>query len=236
MSEREPRTPTERHQRPEPRERIWHGALADPTALAEDTVRQGHSLADAARNGDWHTVTAILDADDCPWTVNTWRPGGTTRYTPVHQAAWHGAPASVLDELIHRGAWLTQRTADGATAHDIATARGHHSAAELLQPKPLQHLDPDKAAALDRHLADLVESRIRPHLTVQLVHPQCSVLTEMPDTSRLWYPIPGMYGGFSIQLMRGYLYTESWCRVVGGSGQAHVITTQGHVLVDEGFV
>src|SRR5947207_1266914 len=103
------------------------------------------------------------------FSVNTWRPGGTTRYTPVHQAAWHGAPAAVLDELIRRGAWLTQRTADGLTAHDIATARGHHPTDERLRPRPLRHLDTDKAVTLDGHLADLIESRIRPQLTVQLV-------------------------------------------------------------------
>jgi hypothetical protein len=46
-----------------------------------------------------------------------------------------------------------------------------------------------------------------------------------------------MYGGFSIALMRGnYLYVESWIRIVGDSGQAHVITHEGVTLVDEGFV
>jgi hypothetical protein len=29
---------------------------------------------------------------------------------------------------------------------------------------------------------------------------------------------------------------NSWCRIVGGSGQAHLITTAGAILVDEGFV
>ena len=46
-----------------------------------------------------------------------------------------------------------------------------------------------------------------------------------------------MYGGFSIALMKGsYLYVESWIRVVGDSGLAHVITHEGVTLVDEGFV
>ena len=47
--------------------------------------------------------------------------------------------------------------------------------------------------------------------------------------------LPVNHGGFSIQLLRGYLYVESWIRVVGGSGQAHVITHEGVVLVQEGF-
>ena len=38
-------------------------------------------------------------------------------------------------------------------------------------------------------------------------------------------------------LMDGlYLYVESWIRVVGDSGQAHVVTHEGVTLVDEGFV
>ena len=32
------------------------------------------------------------------------------------------------------------------------------------------------------------------------------------------------------------LVAESWCRVVGGSGQRHEITPAGSRLVEEGFV
>jgi hypothetical protein len=60
------------------------------------------------------------------------------------------------------------------------------------------------------------------------------------NAERLWFPVPGMYGGLTYQLaMEGdtlVLRTESWSRVVGGSGQAHRITESGTELVDEGFV
>ena len=53
----------------------------------------------------------------------------------------------------------------------------------------------------------------------------------------MWFPVPGMYGGFDITLRQRLSSTcKSWCRVVGGSGQAHLITHAGAVLVDEGFV
>lgn len=49
-----------------------------------------------------------------------------------------------------------------------------------------------------------------------------------------------MYGGFSYRLavqdQQVALITESWCRVVGGSGQRHKITDQGIELLEEGFV
>lgn len=55
-----------------------------------------------------------------------------------------------------------------------------------------------------------------------------------------WYAVPGMYGGFSYQLTENngkpLLISESWCRVVGGSGQRHEITIGGCILVEEGFV
>jgi hypothetical protein len=49
-----------------------------------------------------------------------------------------------------------------------------------------------------------------------------------------------MYGGFSYRLesvgVEAKLVSESWCRVVGGSGQRHEITSAGSQLVEEGFV
>jgi hypothetical protein len=56
----------------------------------------------------------------------------------------------------------------------------------------------------------------------------------------MWFPVPGMYGGFSYRLesvgVEAKLVSESWCRVVGGSGQRHEITSAGSQLVEEGFV
>jgi hypothetical protein len=49
-----------------------------------------------------------------------------------------------------------------------------------------------------------------------------------------------MCGGFSYWLEgegeQTKLITESWCRVVGGSGQRHEVTAEGSRLVEEGFV
>ena len=55
-----------------------------------------------------------------------------------------------------------------------------------------------------------------------------------------WFPIPGMYGGFSyrwaVHSAEPMLVVESWSRVVGGSGQRHHITAADCTLVEEGFV
>ena len=107
-------------------------------------------------------------------------------------------------------------------------------------------LTPERAAALDPGLASVIDGRLRlpggiaesygKPLEDCLRYPPVDVLPECPD-HRLWFAVPGMYGGFSIELMKdSYLYVESWIRVVGDSGQAHVITHEGVTLVDEGFV
>ncbi len=58
----------------------------------------------------------------------------------------------------------------------------------------------------------------------------------MDELENLWVPYPGMYGGFTMSVHRNRLVVESWSRVVGRSGQAHVITESGCVLVEEGFI
>jgi len=71
--------------------------------------------------------------------------------------------------------------------------------------------------------------------------PSLKKLIEEPSGSN-YYAVPGMYGGFQTSIHKdeeqGWkLVTESWCRVVDGSGQRHEITTQGGTkLVAEGFV
>jgi hypothetical protein len=107
-------------------------------------------------------------------------------------------------------------------------------------------LTSERAAELDRGLASVIDGRLKlpegiadsygKPLDQCLRYPPVAVLAETPQDS-LWFRVPRMYGGFSIKLMRGnYLYVESWIRIVGDSGQAHVITHEGVTLVDEGFV
>jgi len=73
----------------------------------------------------------------------------------------------------------------------------------------------------------------------QLELPQLTA-TLFTDQSHHYFPIPGMYGGFSYELTilenEMVLITESWCRVVEGSGQRHIITAKGIGLSAKGFV
>ena len=55
-----------------------------------------------------------------------------------------------------------------------------------------------------------------------------------------YFAVPGFYGGFAYILIsedgRPKLITDSWSRVVGGSGERHEITTNGAKLIVKGFV
>lgn len=207
----------------------WPGALR-----ADAAPKTAGQLADRARDGSWDSVLTSLTESRPYLSPNQWRPEGISHYAPLHQAAWHGAPLEVVKRLVELGAWRTLRTADGRRPLDIALGKGHRHLAQFLQPVVLREADPEVLPWLDLHLAALVESRIRPQLDIPLRHPACEVLAELPD-GRLWYPVPGMYGGFNIQLREDHLYVESWCRVVGGSGLAHVVTRDGYTLVRAGF-
>ena len=73
-------------------------------------------------------------------------------------------------------------------------------------------------------------------------------VVELPDLASLnaesgekaWFPVPGMYGGFSYWFEGAgselRLISESWVRIVEGSGQRHEINTAGSRLIEEGFI
>ncbi|OBG73566.1 MULTISPECIES: ankyrin repeat domain-containing protein [unclassified Mycobacterium] len=223
----------------------WHGIL-DQSLVDGPVVQSWNRLADAAKVGDWSTVLNMLDEPSHPPNTNhqvdanQWRPGGKSLFTVLHQAAWHGAPTDVVSELIERGALRSLKEAHGRTAYDIAVEHDHPDDLRQLLLPPPSPLTTARIRALDTNLAQVIDGRVQElypdrDLRKILRYPSVEVFHEAPD-QRVWFAIPGMYGGFDMRLRQGYVETLSWCRVAGGSGQAHVITHEGAILVDEGFV
>lgn len=104
----------------------------------------------------------------------------------------------------------------------------------------MRHVPETKLRAIQQHFHQLIRGR-----AAKLIDQQGLKLPELAplltsDDPKAWFPIPGMYGGFNYwfegEEQETKLVTESWCRVVGGSGQRHEVTAQGSKLVDEGFV
>jgi len=68
---------------------MWDGNPC-PEALTPGYREARNHLADCARHSDWPAVLKILH--DEPQWINTTRPGGQSLYTPLHHAAYSGAP------------------------------------------------------------------------------------------------------------------------------------------------
>lgn len=104
----------------------------------------------------------------------------------------------------------------------------------------MQKISDDTLLAIQQHFHEVIRGRAAKLIDEhKLILPELASLLTAKEPEA-WFPIPGMYGGFSYWLEgegeQTKLITESWCRVVGGSGQRHEITAAGSQLVDEGFV
>lgn len=141
----------------------------------------------------------------------------------------------MVERLVELGAWRSLADAEGRRPVDIAAARGHdHLRAALAAPEqpPVSRKRWD---AWNARLEALIRERTERLEPVE-IRPMPTELLEFEDLDLLELAYPGMYGGFFASAHRGRLMVESWSRVAGGSGQAHVITEGGTVLVEEGFV
>lgn len=180
----------------------------------------------------------ILEKD--PAMTNVTRPDGKSFFSPLHQAAYVGASEKVVLQLISLGAWRTLQNARGERAVDVAQRKKQQHLFQVLEPV-LKHQVP---------IGVLLKIQVNFHEVIrgcadELVQqnklrlPELEPLLEL-ERAEMWFPIPGMYGGFSYHLetfgVEAKLVAESWSRVVGGSGQRHEITSKGSCLVEEGFV
>jgi hypothetical protein len=105
---------------------------------------------------------------------------------------------------------------------------------------PMRQVPNQTLQAIQQHFHEVIRGRAGALVDQHgLKLPELAPLLSS-DEPEAWFPIPGMYGGFSYRLEgegeSAKLIAESWCRVVGGSGQRHEITAQGSTLIDEGFV
>ncbi len=216
---------------------VWDGIVSVDVPKEPDAEVR-HELADAAKHYDWTRVTAILRK--WPALVNATRPGGTSLFAPLHQAAHGGASPEVVEELIRLSAWRTLQNARGERPVDVAERRGHRHLVGILEPVLKRRVPMGVLLKIQSHFHQVILGRAAEQLRgARLRLPELEPLLELEPQS-IWFAVPGMYGGFSYQLrsdgVEAVLVSESWCRVVGGSGQRHEVTSAGSRLVAEGFV
>jgi hypothetical protein len=115
---------------------IWDGQIyPDQFGQAEGDLRQ--QLADAAKNYKWGSLLKILKAN--PALVNTPRPGGgSSLYTPPHQAAHGGATQKIVEAIIKPGCMEdnAERSWGAANRHCPGTRPS----------RPTRHLNTDPEA------------------------------------------------------------------------------------------
>ncbi len=242
---------TEDYKEGVPHEQAWLG-VRDPSLLTDEMIIAGHQLADAAKQGNWSTVFSLLGNSAAPFPVNGWRPGGRAWFTVLHQAAWHGVSADIAAELIRLGALRTLTDSHGRTPYKVRLEKDLDASTtkadllqttlalrSLLRPIP-SSLTPDRVRALDKYLGECIDGRVRglyrgrnPRSVLR--YPPVEILEELAG-HRVFFPVPGMFGGFEIVLRHGYLEVMSWNGMVAGSSQAHVITHNGVTRLDDGFV
>lgn len=208
----------------------WNG-INHPESLQPGYLTASHALADAAKRYDWNQVLRLLENPDL--NVNGWRVGGKSGYTVLHQAAHGGAPLEVVQAILKRGAFRTQRTTGGDRAVDIARQRGHQHLLEVLQPAPLMTVSSEKLTLIEGYLHQVIRERdgVQELLEQSRMRlPPLEALTEIPG-HHLWFPVPGMYGGFHIRLGQvadePVCIVDSWIRIVGGSEERRLVSTGG---------
>lgn len=216
---------------------IWDGVTRSE-ALGEDAKNARIRLAEAAKSYDWLTVFDVLSK--YREFVNSCRLDGNSLYAPLHQAAHAGASADIIHRLIELGAWRTLQNARGERAIDVAERKGHNQLRGVLSPVLRHQVPVGVLLKIQSNFHDVIRGRIDRELpNHQLRLPELEPLLEF-ERPQMWFPVPGMYGGFSYQLestgVDAKLVAESWCRVVGGSGQRHEITSLESRLVGKGFV
>jgi hypothetical protein len=206
----------------------WDG-LALRTSFSPEEVVHRDRIADAARNGHWPQLLASLDTG----YVNCTRPGGTKGFAPLHQVAWHGAPVEVAQRLIGLGAWRLLRTTAGKTPLDVARQHGHRHLFDILQPVVRHPLDDEVLQGLQEHLTMLIRGGRYADFVLrqQLRLPQLAPITEL-TVPKLWFPVPGQYGGIEIELQGTELMVTNSSRA-GGWSLRYRVTPSSVEFVEE---
>jgi hypothetical protein len=203
----------------------WDGCV-QPDALNDDEAKAPHALADAAKKFDWAATISMVKAGI--ELSNATRPGGSSLFAPLHQAAYGGAPEKVVEALLDMEAWRTLQNARGERPVDVAARQGYSHLTQILTPKLALHVPNGILLKIQSHFHDVILGRAKREidkhrLRLPELEPLLEIEVERPplegDGTRMWFPVPGMYGGFAYKFesdgVNAKLVAESWCITLG---------------------
>lgn len=206
--------------------------------LADSYVQERMAVSNAARAGHWPDLLELLDLPRM--RPNLWHLDDPTLMTPLHEAARLGAPAFVVRDLLHRGAWRRLPDRLGRTPQALAEKGSHEGLVGLLAPPaPAFEMTDEELAALQQHLHTVMRERAGALIEkFRLRLPELVVLNEL-DPAELEIPIPRMLGGFWCTLQNEadgpVLNVKSAGRSVTGWGRRWRITPAGAEEIERGL-
>lgn len=213
----------------------WNGITNEAT-LRGGWGQQRREWNAALESSDWSKVLGIIDKQGA--NPNEWQLSGPllnpSLNTALHMVADGGAPLEVATALVELGGWRTVRNANGETPFDIALQKRHSDIVDILKPVILHQVGMPDLLAIEKHFHAHFndDSFVEEH---NLLLPQLAPLLELEDP-KMWFPIPGMYGGVSYFLDQTgpepKLIFESRCRVVGGPVPRREVTVSGSARVE----
>ncbi|HEY0530737.1 MAG TPA: hypothetical protein VGD29_03985 [Actinoplanes sp.] len=205
--------------------RSWDGVIRRATVPGWATGAR-IDLALAAQAYDWWAVFDLIRQH--PHFVNSSRPDEPSWFAPLHRAADSGVVPEIANRLIAAGAWRALRTSSGERPVDVARRRGHEHLLAALEPPRRIDVPADVLETLQKQFHELIRQRMQEfEIAHELRLPELEVMLEL-ERPELWFPVPGMYGGFHLRLEPGArLLASSWSRIVSGSEEHHEITESG---------
>lgn len=191
-----------------------------PGILDADLARGSHELADAAAVGDWEAVLELLEpTKGKPGSlINTWRPGGVSMVTPLHQAAIKGAPVDVVEKLIEVGAWRSLCDSRGWLPVDLALLHGRSELVALLAPPAVDQRQSALVRALTYRLGKLLVEVMKEDAVPRFRAPQVAVITEVGG--EIEFDLTGSGHRFNVFLEEGELLVE---HISAGSDEGGVV-------------
>lgn len=216
----------------------WDGVRKAAT-INESRYKLLTDIFQNARSKNWDRTFRILSMES-RHIIDSVQPDERTDYTLLHHAAEQGN-TNAIGRLLELRASKSVMDINGRMPYDLVRdLHEHEGMYEMLRPIPIKEEDEIALNKIQYHLHSLIMEiageLVRNH---ELRLPQIRVLIEHSDCN-MWFPIPGMYGGFNIILNRDnegvFLIAESWSRVAEGSGMRHKINQHGINMLDEGFV
>lgn len=190
-----------------------------PGVLDAELASGSHELADAASVGDWEAVIELLGSPrTAPSLINTWRPGGVSMVTPLHQAAIKGAPIDVVEKLVDLGAWRTLEDSRGWRPVDLALLHGRSEILTLLTPSESRQYQSALNRVLTYRLGKLLTEVTREDAVPRFRPPQVAVIEEVGG--EIHFDLSGSGHYFNVFLEEGELLVE---HASAGSGESGIV-------------